>query len=91
MKKKRRTSAEPAALYKRGQLSLDAALEQHARNLGLGPVSDGDFLAMQLALGFANLGVTDKPVPLSGGRKLTVAQVIEEFKLEPFLEAQDKQ
>jgi hypothetical protein len=61
-------------------------------NLGLSVVSDTDFLTIQLAIGFGNLGLADKPVVLSGDRKLSVAQVIDAFKLRPFLEtAKDNQ
>jgi hypothetical protein len=91
MKKKRRTSEELVALYKRGHLSFDVALEKHFGNLGLTTVSDTDFMTAQLAIGFGNLGVKDKLLALSGDRKLTVAQVIQEYKLQPFLEAQENQ
>ncbi len=86
MKKKARSTEELAALYKQGRLSLDAALEKHFRNHGFWPVSGEDFLTIQLVIGFGNLGVTDKSVSLSGDRTLTVAQVIEAYKLRPFLE-----
>jgi hypothetical protein len=79
-----------AALYKQGRLSLDAALEKHFRSHGLWPVSGDDFLTIQLVIGLGNLSVTDKIVSLSGDRKLTVAQVIEAYKLRPFLEAEEK-
>ena len=84
------STEEPAALYKQGRLPLAAALERHFRNHGLWPVSGDDFLAIQLVIGLGNLGVTDKIVSLSGDRKLTVAQVIEAYKLRPFLEAEEK-
>ena len=86
---KPRSTGELAALYKQGRLPLDAALEKHFRNHGLWSVTD-DFLAIQLVIGLGNLGVTDKIVSLSGDRKLTVAQVIEAYKLRPFLEAEEK-
>jgi hypothetical protein len=88
--KKREPTEESAALYKQGRLPLAAALERHFRNQGLWPVSGDDFLAIQLVIGLGNLGVTDKIVSLSGDRKLTVAQVIEAYKLRPFLEAEEK-
>jgi hypothetical protein len=84
------STEEPAALYKQGRLPLDDALERHFRNQGLWPVSGDDFLAIQLVIGLGNLGVTDKIVSLSGDRKLTVAQVIEGYRLRPFLEAEEK-
>ena len=87
---KPRSTGELAALYKEGRLPLDAALEKHFRNHGLWPVSGDDFLAIQLVLGLGNLGVIDKIVPLSGDRKLTVAQVIEAYKLRPFLEVEEE-
>jgi hypothetical protein len=87
--KKYQFSEEPAALYKQGRLPLAAALEGHFRNQGLWPVSGEDFLTIQLVIGLGNLGVTDKIVSLSGDRKLTVAQVIEAYKLRPFLEAEE--
>src|SRR5262249_19569837 len=83
------STEELAALYKQGRLPLDAALERHFRSLGLWPVC-GDFLAIQLVIGLGNLGINDKIVSLSGDRKLTVAQVIEAYKLRPFLEAEEK-
>jgi hypothetical protein len=42
-----------------------------------------------LVIGFVNLGLTDRMVSLSGDRKLTAAQVIEAYKLRPFLEAEE--
>ena len=86
--KKHQSPEQPAALYKQGRLSLAAALERHFRNHGLWPVS-GDFLAIQLVIGLGNLGIYDKIVSLSGDRKLPVAQVIEAYKLRPFLEAEE--
>ena len=88
--KKRQPIGESAALYKQGRLPLHAALERHFRNHGLWPVSGDDFLAIQLVIGLGNLSVNDKIVSLSGDRKLTVAQVIEAYKLRPFLEAEEK-
>jgi hypothetical protein len=88
--KKPRSTEELAALYKEGRLPLHAALEKHFRNHGLWPVSGDDFLAVQLVIGFGNLGATERVVPLSGDRTLTVAQVIEAYKLRPFLEAEEK-
>ncbi len=88
--KKPRSTEEPAALFKQGRLPLDAALEMHLRNHGLWPVGGDDFLAVQLVIGFGNLGAAERVVPLSGDRTLTVAQVIEEYKLQPFLEAREK-
>ena len=87
---KPRSTGELAALYKEGRLPLDAALERHFRNHGLWPVSGDDFLSIQLVIGLGNLGVPDRMVSLSGDRKLTVAQVIEAYKLWPFLEAEEK-
>jgi hypothetical protein len=91
VKKKRQTSQEPAIAYKKGRIPLDAALEKHFRNLGLSIVNDNDFLTIQLVIGFGNLGAADRIVSLSGDRRLTVAQVIEEYKLRPFLEERDNQ
>ena len=88
--KKPRSTEELAALYKQGRLSLDAALEKHFRNHCLWPINGEDFLTIQSVIGFANLGVTDKIVALSGERNLTVAKVIEAYKLRPFLEADEQ-
>jgi hypothetical protein len=89
--KKRRTSEELAALYTQDRLPLDIALERHFRNFGLSPVSDDDFLTIQFAIALGNLGLMDRLLALSNDRQVTVAQVIEEFKLKPFLEAHDNQ
>jgi hypothetical protein len=88
--KESRSTTELAALFKQGRLPLDAALEMHFRNHGLWPVSGDDFLTIQLVIGLGNLGLNDKIVSLSGDRTLTVAQVIEAYKLQPFLEAREK-
>jgi hypothetical protein len=89
--KKQRTSEELAALYKQDRLPLDVALEGHFSNFGLSPVSDDDFLTIQFAIALGNVGPMDRLLALSNDRQVTVAQVIEEFKLKPFLEAQDNQ
>jgi hypothetical protein len=88
--KEPRSTEELAALYKQDRLPLDAALEKHFRNLGLWPVSGDDFLTIQLVIGFGNLGVTDKIVSLSGDRTMQVSEVIEAYKLQPFLETREK-
>lgn len=82
------TSDDLAAAYKEDRLSLDAALEKHLHNRGLGPVSDDDFLILQFVIYFANVGMVDKIVTLAGDRRLTVGQAIGEFNLQPFLEEQ---
>jgi hypothetical protein len=87
--KKCQSAEKAAALYKQGRLPLAAALERHFRNHGLWPVSGDDFLTIQLVIGLGNLGVIDRIVSLSGDRTLQVAQVIEAYKLRPFLEAEE--
>ncbi len=42
-------------------------------------------LALELILGFANLGRWDTLLPVGDDRELTVAQAIEEFQLTDFL------
>jgi hypothetical protein len=88
--KEPRSTEELASLYKQGRLPLDVALAKHFRSLGLWPVSVEDFLTIQLVVGFGNLGVTDKIVSLSGDRTMQVGEVIEAYKLRPFLEAGEK-
>ncbi len=76
---------ELAMLYKADEITIDEALEAHLRNLGIS-AEDELLFVLQMALGFANLGHEDRPVPLSGDRTPTVAEVIDQYSLRPFVE-----
>ena len=62
-----------------GELTLDAALEQQLDDDG----DDADMESIHAALCYANLGQLDRVVDLPG--EPTVAQVIEQFSLGPFV------
>lgn len=80
------TSDELARAFKEDEITLEVALEAHLRNLGSWPADEELLGVLWLALGFANLGMEDRPVPMSGDRRLTVGEVIEHYRLRPFLE-----
>lgn len=79
------SSEELARRYKAEEITPEAALEAHLSNLGIAPDDELLFL-LQMALGFANVGHEDRPVPLPGDRTLSVAEVIEQYRLRPFVE-----
>jgi len=85
MKRKRpATSEELAEAWKSGVLSLHTAVRRHWRLIGLWPVDEKVLLALELILGFANLGQFDQLIPL-GDDEMTVRDAIERFQLLDFL------
>jgi hypothetical protein len=83
--KKKLTSEELAEAWKAGVLPLHTAIRRHFNGIGVWPVHEEVMLALELIIGFGNLGSWDTLVPLGEGRELTVAQAIEEFQLSDFL------
>ena len=83
--KRPRTSEELADAWKEGVLPLRIAARRHWKLLGLWPVSDEILLALEMILGYANLGLMDTQIPVSESEKMSVGEVIERFKLSEFL------
>ena len=83
--KRPRTSEELAEAWKEGVLPLRTAARRHWKLVGLWPVSDEVLLALELVIGYANLGLMDTPVPVSDTEEMTVGEVIERYKLSEFL------
>lgn len=82
--KKPRTSEELAVAWKQGKIDLNTALRRHLQNIEVWPVDAGFFMFLPILLGYANAGMIDKLIPV-GEEGHTVAQVIEDLQLQPFL------
>jgi hypothetical protein len=83
--KRKLTSEELAEAWKAGVMPLHTAIRRHFKLVGIWPVHEKVMLALELILGFANLGRWEKLVPVNDERELTVAQAIEEYQLSDFL------
>ena len=83
--KRKLTSEELAEAWKEGVLPLHTAVRRHFKRIGIWPVNEKVMLALELILGFANLGRWETLVPVDDNRELTVAQAIDEFQLSDFL------
>lgn len=76
---------ELAEGYKQGRFSLDYALIYLLQHYFPEPLSVVSVMGLKIAIGFANVGHWDTPIPLPTGQ-MTVRMVIQEFGLEPFLQ-----
>jgi hypothetical protein len=83
--KRKRTPEELAEAWKAGVLPLRTAARRHFKRLGLWPVEEKVLVALELVIGFANLGLWDTPVPVAGGEEMSVGQVVERYQLTDFL------
>jgi len=83
--KRKLTSEELAEAWKEGVLPLHTAVRRHFKLIGIWPVNEKVMLALELIIGFANLGRWDTLLPVDDDREMTVAQAIEEFQLSDFL------
>jgi hypothetical protein len=82
---KKLTSEELAEAWKAGVLPLHTAVRRHFKNIGLWPVNEKVFLALELVIGVANLGMWDTLVPVAEGEELPVGEVVERYHLGSFL------
>jgi hypothetical protein len=78
-------SEEHAEAWKAGAIPLHTAARRHFKSIGIWPVHEKVMLALELILGFGNLGCWDTLVVVDDDREVTVAQAIEEFQLSEFL------
>ena len=83
--KRKLTSEELAEAWKAGVMPLHTAARRHFKLIGVWPVHEKVMPALELILGFANLGCWDTLVAVDDDREVTVAQAIEEFQLSEFL------
>ena len=83
--KRKRTSEELAGAWKAGVLPLRTVARRHFKRLGLWPVDEKVLVALELIIGFANLGLWDTPVPVAGGEEMSVGQIVERYHLTDFL------
>lgn len=83
--KKPRTSEQLAMAWKRGRLSNNTALRRHLQLVGIWPIDPGFFMFLPVLIGYANMGLMDKVIPV-GDEQRTVGQTISDLQLDSFLE-----
>ena len=82
---KKLSSEELAEAWKAGVLPLRTVARRHFKRLGLWPVDDKVLAALELIIGFGNLGCWDTPVPVAEGEEMSVGQIVERYHLTDFL------
>ena len=66
--KRKLTSEELAEAWREGVMPLHTAVRRHFKTIGIWPVHEKVMLALELILGFANLGCWDTLVPVADRR-----------------------
>jgi hypothetical protein len=87
---KRRSAKWLAKAVLEGRWTCDSALEEHLHENYRGPLAIPPYSKVHRALCFANMGRRDRVLELSDG-PMSVAEIIEEFGLTPFLPLYDRQ
>ena len=87
---KRRTAKWLVKAVLDGRWDCNAALEEHLHENYQGPLDIPPYSRIHLAICCANMGWNDRVLDLDGG-PMTVAEVVKEFGLEPFLPIFDRQ
>lgn len=86
MKKKQPlTSEELAEAWKAGVMPLHTAARRHFKLIGIWPVHEKVMLALELVIGFANLGRWDTLLPVTDGEEMPVGMIVERYQLTAFL------
>ena len=83
--KRKLTPEELAEAWRAGVLPLHTAARRHFKAIGIWPVHEKVMLALELVLGFANLGCWDTLVPVADGEDMRVGEVVERYQLSEFL------
>ncbi len=83
--KRKLTSEELAEAWRAGAMPLHVAVRRHFKGIGIWPVQENVMLALELILGFANLGMWDTLVPVAEGEEMRVGEVVERYQLSEFL------
>jgi len=83
--KRKRTSEELAEAWKAGVLPLHTAVRRHWKRIGIWPVTETVVTALELIIGFANLGMWDTLVPVAEGEEMPIGQIVERYQLTDFL------
>jgi hypothetical protein len=79
------TSEELAEVWKAGVMPFHTAVRRHFKLIGIWPVHEKVMLALELILGFANLGCWDTLVAVDEGEEMSVSQIVERYQLTEFL------
>lgn len=83
--KRKLDSEDLAEAWKAGIMPLHTAVRRHFKRVGLWPVPERVMLAIELILGFANLGCWEQLVPVGESEEITVRQAVEQYRLSEFL------
>jgi hypothetical protein len=83
--KRKLTTEALAEAWKAGALPLRTAARRHFKIVGLWPVDEQLLLALELVIGFANLGMWDALIPVADGEELSVGKIVERYQLTDFL------
>jgi hypothetical protein len=83
--KRKLTSEELAEAWKEGVMPLHTAVRRHFKHIGIWPVDENVLLALELIIGFANLGLWDRTMPVAEGEEMSVGQIVERYQLTDFL------
>jgi hypothetical protein len=83
--KRKLTSEELAEAWKEGVMPLHTALRRHFKLIDIWPVDGKMLVALELVIGFANLGLWDRSVPVAEGEEMSVGQIVERYQLSDFL------
>jgi hypothetical protein len=80
----RRSAKWLARAVLEGRWTCNSALEEHLHENYRGPLAIPGYSKLERALCFANMGWRDRVLELQDG-PMTVAEIIKEFRLQPFL------
>jgi hypothetical protein len=78
--KRRLTSEKLAEAWKEGVMPLHTAVRRHFKLIGIWPVDEKILVALELVIGFANLGLWDRSVPVAEGEEMSVGQIVERYQ-----------
>ncbi len=87
---KRRSAKWLVKAVLEGEWTCDSALEEHLHENYHGPLAILGYSKMNCALCYANMGWRDRVLELRDG-PMSVAEIIEEYGLEPFLPLYNRQ
>ncbi len=83
--KRKLTSSELAERWEAGVMPLHTAVWRHWKRLGLWPVHQKVMMAVELILGFANLGFKDALIQVNENEEITVGEAVDRFQMWDFL------
>jgi hypothetical protein len=79
------SSEDLAECWKEGMMSLEFAVTEHWKLVGLWPVDKHLTNSIDFVIGFANLGLMNTLVQVDEYFDMTVEEIIERFQLSAFI------